>query len=72
MLLLNLLLDELKLGENIRIRDVAVGMQRSQILQTLFMPVVVDQPARRLGKEEDTRGESDGGDDLQSQAVSSH
>jgi hypothetical protein len=36
------------------------------------MPVVVNQPARRLGEEEDTRCESDCRDDLQSQAVSSH
>jgi hypothetical protein len=36
------------------------------------VPVVVNQPARRLGEEEDARGESNSRDDLQSQAVSSH
>jgi hypothetical protein len=64
MLLLYLLLDQFKLGQDICVVLVAVGVQSGEVPQPFFVPVMIDQPPRRLREKEDARGQSDGGDDL--------
>ena len=64
MLLFDLLLDQFKLGQDICVVLVAVGVQSGEVPQPFFVPVMIDQPPRRLREKEDARGQSDGGDDL--------
>jgi len=54
-------LDLGKLGLDPGVVDVAVGVQLGQRLEALVGAVVVDEPARRLGEEEDEQAQDGGG-----------
>lgn len=60
-------LDLLELGLHPRIGGVAVGVELGKCSQTELGLAMVDEPARRLGKEKDEGGEEHGGDDLNAQ-----
>ena len=63
----NALLDLLEFGADPGVILIAVAVQASKGLEALFGLVVVDEPARRLGEEEDESGEDEGRDDLDAQ-----
>lgn len=62
------LLNLVELGADPRVRGVAVGVQLREGLEALLDAALVDEPAGRLGEEEDEGCEEAGGRDLDSQA----
>lgn len=60
----NTVLDLLKFGLNPGVIGVTVGVESSKRLQAQLGLAVIDEPAGRLGEEENEGGEEDGRDDL--------
>jgi hypothetical protein len=64
-LILYLRLDDLELGLHVRVMYVSLRMQLGQVPQSFLMAVVVDEPPWRLGKQVNTRSQSDSRNQLQ-------